>query len=249
MGITLPVDLPKVLKDTSNLLKAKYLLTSDGRNRVLMGDSREDIVKSFLHDYLPRNLAFERGEVFNTNGAVSNQVDIIIHDPAVPVFKTPQLSLFPIESVVATCEVKTTLDRERLNQAVENVQSVKRLVKKSDSRPTMPPYGIVFAFEGSAETIRENLMVTYKERSVTPDEQVNLVCVLDQFIGIGYPGSLGLGFGKEYGRIAEEPIVFMNTGEDSLLIFLSILIGALRIRPSASFSLWSYIQPKGYSLF
>jgi len=78
---------------------------------------------------------------------------------------------------------------------------------------------------------------------------VNLVCVLDQFIGIGYPGSLGLGFGKEYGRIAEEPIVFMNTGEDSLLIFLSILIGALRIRPSASFSLWSYIQPKGYSLF
>ena len=50
------------------------------RHPGIKGDVSETIVKSFLADYLPQNLQISSGQIFDTNGKVSRQLDIIIHD-------------------------------------------------------------------------------------------------------------------------------------------------------------------------
>ena len=65
----------------------------------------------------------------------SRQVDIIIHDK----FLTPYLvdmkdtKIVPIESVYGVVEVKSTLTKEELRKCVKNIESVRKLEKKTIS--------------------------------------------------------------------------------------------------------------------
>ncbi len=152
-------------------MEARYFLTQNGESRISKGEKREKIVGTFLRNYLPKNWGISTGEVFNQDGLVSRQVDIIIYDYSRPALRDADLKLFPVGSVLATCEVKTTLDKERLDEAVQNIQSVKSLVtgrKQEGVVPTHPPYGMVFAFDGSSD--KTDTVVATMPVGITPAE-------------------------------------------------------------------------------
>ena len=44
------------------------------------GEVREEILKRFLKDYLPKKYSVSSGEIIDIEGNVSNQCDVVIYD-------------------------------------------------------------------------------------------------------------------------------------------------------------------------
>lgn len=249
----MPVDLRDIFAAISDSLVAKFTLTSEGENRLGKGEKREEILKEFLRENLPPTFQVESDEIFDTQGSVSKQMDVIIFNSTMPALRSKALSLFPVDSVLAACEVKTDLDKTRLEEAVENIQSVKKMIL---ARPAMHygafkdrVYGMVFAFDATQSTIRQSLVEIYEKLKVPKDQQIDLICVLNKFIGIGYPKEQGLVMESEGKDLADQPLVLMNTGRDSLLFLIPIMLGGLNKPISPFFNFWRYMRPAGYQLF
>ena len=113
----------------SDFEKSRRALNHSG----LKGTANEEIVKSFLRQYLPRNLEISSGTIVDSNGGVSRQLDIIIHDSAkTPVFyQSADIRVIPVECTYAVIEVKSYLDKKELKKSFDNMQSAKNLEKKA----------------------------------------------------------------------------------------------------------------------
>jgi hypothetical protein len=94
------------------------------------GTANENALRNLLVKFLPKRYSIGSGIVIDKDGNYSRQVDIIIYDSDFH----PELfsqgaaaSLFPADVVYATIEIKTTLTKDEMTKAMENVASVKRL--------------------------------------------------------------------------------------------------------------------------
>jgi hypothetical protein len=95
-----------------------------------LGEEREAIIRSFLKAYLPKRFEISTGFVFDCEGNVSNQIDIVIADSLVcPLIETVGgKRYYPCESVVAVGQVKSSVtSNTELRSALDNLESVKRL--------------------------------------------------------------------------------------------------------------------------
>lgn len=93
-----------------------------------IGDIREFVIKDFLTKFLPNSVSVGTGQIFTIEGTRSKQIDIVISDSHYPSLRSETGSaLFPAESVIATIEVKSTLDKNSLEQALDNQMSVLNL--------------------------------------------------------------------------------------------------------------------------
>lgn len=102
------------------LVRAGKNMASDLDQRLIphngeQGASREEIVRAFLRAYLPKRFEVSTGFIFDADGRVSEQIDIIIADALVaPRFDAPGGTRFyPCEAVVAAGEVKTAVTSRR----------------------------------------------------------------------------------------------------------------------------------------
>jgi hypothetical protein len=105
-------------------------LKRDGiTNRTDEGEYLERILIDFLSCYLPRKLSVGRGYVMNEDGNTSLQQDVIIYnaDNYVLLRNTDGFQVYPVESVYAVIEVKSTLSKQVLKDANENAASIKYL--------------------------------------------------------------------------------------------------------------------------
>jgi len=94
------------------------------------GKDREEVVRAFLRRNLPKRYEISTGFVFDANGQVSEQIDIVIADALVcTLFETAGgIRFFPCEAVVAVGQVKSSMTSESvMRAALENLESVKRL--------------------------------------------------------------------------------------------------------------------------
>ena len=250
----MPVNIKDVFGKISESLNSQFLLTKGGKHRLSMGEKREEIVKGFLRENLPETYGVTQGEIFDTTGEVSNQCDVIIYNSAMPAFRSPSLNLFPVDSVFGVCQVKSSLDKTRLKEAVENIQSVKKMKLK---QPTAyfgkfndTVYCVLFAFDGRIGTMRKNLLETYTDLNVPKEEQIDFICVLNCFVGIAYPKEQGIPLKTESGQdLSEEPIVFLNTGVDSLSFFIPLMLNGFNKPISIYLNLFDYLGPLRYQVF
>lgn len=90
----------------------------------MTGDGREKAFRDALCKFLPRSLSIGSGRVFSASGSPSNQIDVVVYDNRFPVFSLGDDSLFPIESVVATVEVKSRLFEAEIRDGIEKCASV-----------------------------------------------------------------------------------------------------------------------------
>jgi hypothetical protein len=68
------------------------------------------------------------GKVIDAQGNTSRQIDIIILDPRFPIFEIQTgIGMYPLEGVIATIEVKSTLTKKSLADALENTLSLIQL--------------------------------------------------------------------------------------------------------------------------
>ena len=101
------------------------------------GDEVEDLIREKISLFLPERYLVKQGHIGNSEGKVSNQLDIIIFDRlSTPKFfeSKDNTVFYPIESVLAIGEIKKTL---RSKDLIEFGKKIKFL-KDDMSRPLIP---------------------------------------------------------------------------------------------------------------
>lgn len=217
-----------MLRDILMSVSKKMQIDFEGITSIIQhngekGTARENILEEYLKSYIPEKYSFSKGTIVDCKDVQSRQVDIIIHDK----FLTPYLvdmdntKIVPIESVYGVVEVKSTLTKEELRKCVKNIESVRKLEKKTISDFSFPTAGLVFAYDSDAslETVYKNLNEISADVEV--DKRISCVCVLNK--GIILPVekngmtnvSLLPGDNTIYG--------IFNNANDALLLFYLIL--------------------------
>jgi len=122
----------------AQVLEAGYQLAKQFEHKTLIGDVREYFVNMFLLKILPETMGIGSGEIIDRNGSRSDEIDTIIYNKNFPVLKvTDGKSIFPIEAVVATIEIKSTLEGGELKKALDNCKSVTDLCPSVQNNTTI----------------------------------------------------------------------------------------------------------------
>lgn len=101
----------------------------------LLGTIREGVIRDILKGFLPLSVEIGTGQVIDSLGVSSNQIDIVITESNAPAFRFEGgVSAFLYETVLATIEVKSILHRDKLHEALDNSKSVKDLTYLMHSR-------------------------------------------------------------------------------------------------------------------
>ena len=169
------------------------------------GAIAEETFREFLREYLPRRLAVGHGEVIDSQGGRSGQVDIVVATDDHPfTFSDDAPGLFLIEGTVGVGEVKSLLTGEELTRTIHASKKVRELKPEigvgtmAHSNPadlrrfySSPPY-FLFAYESrlSLSTIRERLQEEGRQLS-SPIAMIDAVYVL----GRGWVVNFGDGDG------------------------------------------------------
>jgi hypothetical protein len=104
-------------------------ITHDG----ILGEVNEQHFIQVLRKYLPMRYAIDRGIVIDSNGATSDQIDIVIFDNQY----TPTLldqhahRFIPAEAVYCVLEAKPTINKTYLEYAGKKAKSVRELERTS----------------------------------------------------------------------------------------------------------------------
>ncbi|WP_205738214.1 DUF6602 domain-containing protein [Glutamicibacter sp. BW77] len=165
------------------------------------GQALEEAVRVFLRKHLHKGLGVTQGQVIDTAGNTSKQLDVIVYDAqTTPMLFTSEEQghqLVPIEGVIGIVEVKSSVSASTLPGIIENMKSVKSLEKSAFHAPseseiiynTYNMYGkelrhfpviySLFAFESSQF---ENLVPAFQQlNDVLPASQrIDNTCLLDK---------------------------------------------------------------------
>lgn len=101
------------------------------------GNYREEVSRSLVSQFMPERMAVDTGFVVTSGGGVSTQCDIVIYDKtATPMIKNDNNQrFFPIESVCAVGEVKSSLNLSEAKAALRKLAAIKSL-RDSLYKPT-----------------------------------------------------------------------------------------------------------------
>jgi hypothetical protein len=195
------------------------LVTHEGER----GRENEAVLARILEALVPQRYGIGTGLLIDNSDHYSRQTDIVVFDqsdePAV-LAQTTQL-LFPIESVLACIEVKTTLRGDDLSDCFEKARQMRQELKPSRLYPdgSEHPLFIVLAYRAGQkpETLAKKL------EECEPDDRPDLLCIVQQGLLMGSAGSIregsdaadiGIALYRENGR----PLVGRATGPELLAL-------------------------------
>jgi hypothetical protein len=122
------------------------------------GTANEILLRNLLLKFLLKKYSIGSGIVIDRNGGRSNQIDVVIYDSYFHPELFSQGYLYPVYVVYMVIEIKTTMNKDKMKEAVENIRSVKRLDfinsevlslsgRHLEIQPTSPPLGVIFGFK------------------------------------------------------------------------------------------------------
>lgn len=226
------------------------------------GLAREDVVRGFLHDYLPGRFHVESGFAVDAAGRVSRQIDAIIYDHlAAPRFQiTEGTRILPVEAVAGVVSVKSFLDKRQLLDAMENVRSVTELDRTAGGRNFVlfggvmshfeydfadiePVFGSVFAFDGDPLD-KLALVIDEANQNMDPRQRIQLVCVLNRGIIAYLDGPV---FEPTYAPTAR--VAFTQERDLSLPLFYSFLANGVARKYPMGISFKKYMETEAVPVY
>jgi hypothetical protein len=149
------------------------------------GRENEAVLARILEALVPRRYGVGSGLLIDTANNYSHQTDIVVYDqsdePAV-LAQTTQI-LFPMESVLACIEVKTTLRGPDVNDCFKKARQMRCELEPARVYPdgTKHPLFVVLAYLGGQEpeTFAKKLM------AADADERPDLLCIVDLGLVMG----------------------------------------------------------------
>lgn len=247
------------LKDM--LMLAGRRMALDLRERLIphrgeLGASREESIREFLRAYLPKRFEVSSGFVFDANGLVSEQIDIIVADAFVaPRFEAPGgVRFYPCEAVVAAGEVKTSVtSRRELWDAISQLRSVTNLDRTANGRSicyhtgepidhTQNHLHRIFTFlliidRAPSASLTREVLLEVVHRS-PPHLWPNIIVALEKYL-ITYHCDDGVCPNTEHARA-----IATVDGDDfaeTLLRFYLFLSQAIAVTSVAQASSWAYL--------
>lgn len=144
------------------------------------GTPRESFIRNFLETHLSENLSIGTGEIIDCNskpGEPRNQFDIIVYKKNFPKIDFGnQICGFLAESVVATIEVKSVLDKLGITAAIRAASNAKKLKRATSG-------GILIGYQPPSIL---SYVVAYDGPS-TMDTVVGWLPAIHASIGIAFP--------------------------------------------------------------
>jgi hypothetical protein len=259
--------LPDYLADVAKEMRAKStaIRRDFATHRLSAGENREELVKRFLADHLPLRFEVSSGMVVSHNGGFSNQADLVVVDALnnSPLYASSANKLWPVESVLALFEVKTSLGPGELRDSIAKGRRFKALQRRFFN----PGYGqritdslfIIWGFDcPTPETLKQNLL---QELAAIPrSEQPDFVIVPDRVVvrggsylelsTIGQPTSL---FRKQLEQqhgpnvasvLLPTPLQVGDSGENSLMTWYLWFYSWLMQAGDRSATLTDYLPPE-----
>lgn len=168
------------------------------------GAGAEIILKDFLRSYLPPKYSIGNGEVIDSHGNSSGQVDIILvneHHPYVNNFDQP--SIYFCEGVGCAGEVKSLLNGEELQKAIIGCKKLKSCIREFEAgvevvgnisdmnrfTSRVPYFLFCFSSNLSLRTIHDRLQ---EYKSLTDGEDaIDAVIILDKGVVLDFGDGLG----------------------------------------------------------
>ncbi len=112
--------------------QAKLLSDAFSSHHPSSGTNKERLISDFINNYVPKKFTVDTGIVMERNGVLSNEADIVIADSInnAPLFPDGEKKLWPVESVYEVIEVKSTLTKPEMENAIEKCRRFKRLSRE-----------------------------------------------------------------------------------------------------------------------
>jgi hypothetical protein len=169
----------------SELERARAVIDHPG----LKGDASEDCWRDMLGRHLPKRYRVCKGQVVDSRGGISEQIDIIIHDAHYcPLFLQEGGTCFvPAESVYAVFEAKQELDAAYVKAAGAKAASVRRLFRttapildRGEKRPARTHTEILAGVVALAARWQDGLGEGFRTalRDLGEDAHLDLGCAL-----------------------------------------------------------------------
>ncbi|WP_159024569.1 DUF6602 domain-containing protein [Streptomyces scabiei] len=122
------------------------------------GRENEISLVRLMENLLPTSVGVGSGMIIDSEGGVSKQTDIIIYDsgnqPSI-LAQTTQ-AIYPVENVLMTIEVKTTLNEEELNDCAEK-QRIQTALKPANGSTAPPMAVLAYNAEGMLSTVASRI--------------------------------------------------------------------------------------------
>ena len=122
------------LAKQNHLLAALEIVPDLTGHGTTIGDDSEANWARVLREFLPARYGIAKGQVIDSQGGISDQIDLLIYDAQyTPLLaKTANGDLFvPAEAVYAVFEVKQEINRKLLEYAGKKIASVRELTRTS----------------------------------------------------------------------------------------------------------------------
>lgn len=191
------------------------------------GDATELSWIEMLGAYLPKRYLVDKAFVLDSNGQLSEQIDIVIFDRQYSPFLFNQdgALYIPAESVYGIIEVKQDLSKEAVEYGGSKAASVRRLRRTSASIPhaggmysPREPFKILAGIVTLGSTWNPPFGSSFESTiaGLVPQERIDIGCAL-QFgsFEVTYPDNA-------------KPIIEKSEEEDSLIFFFLHLLSRLQ---------------------
>lgn len=131
------------------------------------GDERAQFINKFLSKVMPPTYRFGSGDVTDSKGNLSGQLDIVIEYPFAPSLPLGdgESRLYLAEGVAAAIEVKSDVASqwEEARRTAEKLAMVSReigavLTRNNGPRPQIPLYVVGYTGWKQSETVEQNLL-------------------------------------------------------------------------------------------
>ena len=172
LGTGMEVDahrMPKWFEESLKALEAFGKQKEGVKHPGHRGASRENPLQGLLDRMLPATVSVEKGFAVNRWMAESKEQDLLVVDGNISGRLFPEEDYFPIESCLASIQVKSNLTRAEIRKATVNCASIKRLFgwplveeeKSDDAYDTLCyivfSYGSNLGLERLAQVVNEEM--------------------------------------------------------------------------------------------
>lgn len=182
------------LKNNKEALTYLSKLIGIANHPVNIGTAREGLISNFLEKNLPEFIRYHSGEIFDSKGNRSGQIDIVLHPITSPkIYLNNNINMFPAETVLCALEVKsnlTTGKNSHLDASLELCKKIKNLIiSRRKSEYQFSPYVvdadkvpyIIFAYKGPLlKTLSKSISEYSKREDFTSRDLPDLIVVLDR---------------------------------------------------------------------
>ena len=179
-NINMPI-LYEYFKKTAEVLLKEYERSKEQQSPANIGANREIFCSKFLSRVLPPRLKVTKGEIWDSEWHHTGQLDIIIIRDDAPALTFGEVETYLAEGIFGVIEVKSNLDKTKLEEAGESLKKVSELKIVNpgamiSSGPVLDrPLRVVFAYDGAKwGTILDEIW----EKSW--EELFDLICILNQ---------------------------------------------------------------------